>query len=339
MAKSIQEICRLVQLMTGSRQVALSIRHNDTQTITRLSFIVDRPAGAEWKNRAPVVSRERRHLFSRDIKEFREFDNHPLLELVPNLKSIECFLWPLDESDDLTFLILNPQPSYFGQPDTQRNVEMLANVAKMIFTDLADAQHSQVLDLPADNQHNQPPEPVNPEPIAKFLADTLLAKQRLLTRNTTSYVALRQWRKPIKAYQISALKALKSQPDNSLTKLAADEMCNSIKKIYGNDFDIVVPVPGGSSGRSNSFSVELARQIAENLNVRFSDILVPAPVRTGSSHPAKSAKLQPYRLSGAETGRALIIDDVATSGRHLELAAEALLQCCSHASAIVWIAD
>ncbi len=116
-------------------------------------------------------------------------------------------------------------------------------------------------------------------------------------------------------------------------------MVSATKRIYGTSFDVVVPIPCGSSGIENCLSVETARVVAEKLGIGFENVLVPAPVKKGASHPSKSSTLQPYKLSKPISGRALIIDDVASSGKHIELAWNALSGNCSHCAAMVWVSD
>jgi hypoxanthine phosphoribosyltransferase len=49
--------------------------------------------------------------------------------------------------------------------------------------------------------------------------------------------------------------------------------------------------------------------------------------------------LKPYGLREEVTGNVLIIDDVSTSGKHVELATNALKPFCKYSTAVVWVAD
>ncbi len=101
---------------------------------------------------------------------------------------------------------------------------------------------------------------------------------------------------------------------------------------------MVVPVPGGSSGKDDAFSILLAKSVARQLDIKFLDVLINSDT-VGSSHPKKSAKLQPFQVREKVSGNVLIVDDVATSGRHIELATLAIRPLCNFCTAVVWISD
>ena len=52
-----------------------------------------------------------------------------------------------------------------------------------------------------------------------------------------------------------------------------------------------------------------------------------------------SAALQPYELLNPPKGDVHIIDDVASSGKHIELATIALRQATNYCTTVVWVAD
>ena len=121
--------------------------------------------------------------------------------------------------------------------------------------------------------------------------------------------------------------------------MVAEELTTAIKRVYGGAFQNVVPVPGGSSGKKESFSMRIARRIASNLEIDYTPVLQAAPVRIGASHPQKSLRLQPYTVTDKIDGNVLIIDDVATTGRHMERANEVLRPMAKYCASVVWIAD
>jgi hypothetical protein len=163
------------------------------------------------------------------------------------------------------------------------------------------------------------------DPVSLFLLKTLISKPAIYRRAEISYVAARKWRTPIKAYQIEALKALKTEPPTAFVDAVAEEILLEIAHFGG--FGLVrsvVPVPCGSSGKERCLSVLVAATVAKRLGVAFCNVLQSGPVARGSSSPRKSAKLAPFKVNGALMGPALVIDDVITSGRHMELAQKAL---------------
>lgn len=160
---------------------------------------------------------------------------------------------------------------------------------------------------------------------SKFLLDTLVNKQKLHHRNHVSFVSVRSWRQPIKEYQISALTSLKEVAPAFLAEIIAGEIVDCARRLFGADgLKMVVPVPCGSSGRKDCLSVQLARRVADHLGLQFAEVLEPIGAIPGKSHPKKSAQLQRFKLTGKVAGPILLVDDVATSGRHMELAISSL---------------
>jgi hypothetical protein len=185
----------------------------------------------------------------------------------------------------------------------------------------------------------QPPAIAKPmDPAAIFLFETLSHKQTLHVRNGASYISLRAWRKPIKDHQVAALAAAKLFPPDDFIDQVADELAASAKHHYGaHTFATVVPVPGGSSATKSSLSEKLAARVAQKLKLPVQYALSPQSVAKGKSHPSKSAKLRPYELQEGVKGSALLIDDVATSGRHIELAQSAIRESGHDCFALSWI--
>jgi hypothetical protein len=176
------------------------------------------------------------------------------------------------------------------------------------------------------------------DPAAKFLFETLTHKQALHARNGASYISLRTWKKTIKEYQIAALSAVKMFPPESFVDKVADEMASHAVRLFGShSLTAIVPVPGGSSQTEQSLSEKLAACVAEKLSLPCQFVLKPQLVAKGKSHPSKNAKLKPYDLQQPVQGTVLLIDDVATSGRHIELAQTAIRQSGQDCFALSWI--
>ncbi len=176
------------------------------------------------------------------------------------------------------------------------------------------------------------------DPAAIFLFETLTHKQSLHVRNGTSYISLRTWKKQIKDHQIAALTAAKMFPPISFIEKVADELASNALRLYGShSLTAIVPVPGGSSATQQSLSEKLALSVAQKLKLPCHFVLKPQTVAKGKSHPSKSAKLKPYELQVPVKGTVLLIDDVATSGRHIELAQTAIRESGNDCFALSWI--
>jgi predicted amidophosphoribosyltransferase len=174
--------------------------------------------------------------------------------------------------------------------------------------------------------------------VSRFLLETLLKKPRLLQRKSQPYLALRTWRKPIKQYQISAIKALKSDVPEAFVAQISDELAKGVQSVYGATKDaVVVAVPCGHSGQ-NCLSHQIAAALALRLGVPHVAAFEPLKL-TGSSHPKTNAKRPKMKLTAPVEQRVILVDDIATSGAHIEEAAKLLQKSAKAVWPIVWIAD
>jgi hypothetical protein len=162
-------------------------------------------------------------------------------------------------------------------------------------------------------------------PSEEFLFDTLAFHTTLHSRNNSGYITVRRWRKPFKAYQVGALRIAKKAPSVQFVERVTDEILKALERFLAVPaFANVVPVPPGSSRMADSLSVLLARRLAVELGAESHNCLLAPSTPQGRSHPKKSAQLGPYRIKEKIEGWTLLVDDVASSGRHMELAHKAL---------------
>jgi hypothetical protein len=174
--------------------------------------------------------------------------------------------------------------------------------------------------------------------VVRFLLDTLVVKNRTRSRNGLSYYALRAWRKAIKNEQIAAIKALKAAPHAVLEAQICHDVRHWIASTFGaKRFDAIVPVPCGHSG-ADCLSVRAARMLGAELGVPVVEAFEPLAV-AGSSHPKANVARPRMRLRQQVDGDILLIDDIATSGSHVEEAARKLRHEGNSVIAVSWIAD
>jgi hypothetical protein len=179
--------------------------------------------------------------------------------------------------------------------------------------------------------------PVGEEAILAFLANTLIRRASLRHKGALSYVIVRQWKAALKDVQLAALEGLKIGPSKVAANQIAHEISFVVSSIFeGMNFDAIVPVPCGSSGTPTCMSVEIASALAQILGVPIMNCLSGEP-GSGRSHPHKSKSLKPYRLEGEVSGHLLLVDDVLTSGKHLQLACDALRAAGASVSSVVWV--
>jgi len=174
-------------------------------------------------------------------------------------------------------------------------------------------------------------------PLTRFLDETLIRSQRLHQRRDTSYVAIRRWRSAIKPHQIAALRALKSDVPDAFVAGIAAELASAVRTVYGSPKHcVVVPVPCGSSG-PNCLSCRLAHALAATLSLETSEAFAPLVSKGKSSHPKKNASRARMRLTEEFDRPVILVDDVATSGSHINEAAKLLRASAPSVWPVVWI--
>jgi hypoxanthine-guanine phosphoribosyltransferase len=295
-----------------------------------------------------------------DVNLDTRFKAHGVNRLVPKLKCFIAMLlpdWPSSERAALK--IINPRRSVFIDDKLWRDIGHFARVCSDMLkleklerqTALASAStrvvpasgHLPLLEglhevSPADAELAMQTTG-STDPSAAFLFDTLVRKRVLHNRKGVDYLTLRSWRSALKSYQVSAMINLKEARPAAFVQRAADEIASEIICLHGAGIiESVVPVPGGSSGPRGGFSEVLAREVAYQLDASFCNVLAPQG-RPGSSSPRKSANLKPYDVHGEPKGPILVVDDVVSSGTHIELAVKALRQKASAVYGVAWIGN
>jgi predicted amidophosphoribosyltransferase len=178
----------------------------------------------------------------------------------------------------------------------------------------------------------------DPLAVEQFLLETLLHQPRMLRRRNRRYFGVRSWRKSIKRFQIDALKALKMRGSVPFVDAIASELAGIVREIYGDVGNaIIVPVPCGHSG-PGCLSCRIARRMADLMQVDFLEAFELIEVK-GSSHPATNGRRPKMKLIESISRPVILVDDVATSGAHLEEAANLLGQSSPNVWPIAWIAD
>jgi len=175
------------------------------------------------------------------------------------------------------------------------------------------------------------------EPAGKFLFSTLVKRAALRSRNGVGYLVVRSWRAAIKEHQLSALRALKTHPPSSLVLGIGEELAQAVRSVFGQGhIENVVPVPCGNSGCDECLSTRISANVATRLGARYVAGLKPQ-AGSGRSHPRKSARLSAFEVVRNPAGVTLVVDDVVSSGRHLELAVQALRSGDKPVLAVAWI--
>jgi hypothetical protein len=289
-----------------------------------------------------------------DLRSDPRFASHPLLRLMPHAKSLMALLVPgCPHADRAVLKVINPRRSAFSDATIWRELtkfcEVIASVLCLkVSPSLGNTTHGfQPVADQANNKHKKiafddvQPDGAAPKlPCVSFLFDTLIKKRVLHSRNGVDFITMRTWRGPMKPYQIAALVTLKKGKPNELVRRVASELAAAALNMHGEGLiNCVVPVPGGNSGDEQSFSMLVAREVAAILNIPCDDLLVSAskPAKPGASTPRKSANLKPFNVKRMVDGPILVVDDVVSSGKHMEMAISALREKANAVYGIAWI--
>lgn len=300
-----------------------------------------------------------------ELKNSGWFHEHALASIAPFASSLIIVL--IDDKPTLQpcyLALFNPRASYLKDTSTLASLSELSRIASTLLSHghaefhaealsekansllsdvhsgLEENPHSLALNfdnLPSEINNSSRVKYSSEDPLMLFLNRSLIKRRLLSSRKGSAFVTLRTWRKTAKDTQIDALKSLKLERSPRAIHSVASEMVAAIEELYaGIQFSAVIPVPGGHSGHENSFSVLLAKEIAQLLSLPFASPLV-GKLKKGSSHPKESATLPAYDVQEKVNGSVLLIDDVVTSGVHMEKAITALKKAGAFPLAIAWI--
>jgi phosphoribosylpyrophosphate synthetase len=227
-----------------------------------------------------------------------------------------------------------------GIPESKIDVaklSKLANLASAIISSHAPRQAAETVSFGFQEASPRALTATGTDAILAFLARTLPKQPSLKAKNGIAYTVVRRWKSQLKETQIAAIQALKISNDSVTAQMAAAEIVDAVSRLFsGMKFDSVVPIPGGSSGMEYSLSVQIGECVAALLNIPCINCL-ENKTEIGTSHPKKSIKLKPYKVVGKVSGSVLLVDDIVTTGTHLEKAHIALTRERVAVFAIAWI--
>lgn len=159
----------------------------------------------------------------------------------------------------------------------------------------------------------------------------------LRARNEVRYVTVRRWRARTKTADLQAFREAKRRLDPALIEAAAGEVCEMLRGLLGPTPDyLVTNVACGHSRRPDCFGKRLARRVATLAGAPYVQVFADRFVR-GSSHPRAALRLPPLRWITTPDRMCVVVDDLATSGWHLEEALGELRRDGVAALGIAWL--
>jgi hypothetical protein len=169
------------------------------------------------------------------------------------------------------------------------------------------------------------------------IMQSLVYRPTIFRRNQMRWMSVYRWKAGCKEDGLAALKRAKRELDPKIIDDAALSVAALICELFGDQpADGVTNVPCGHSRRTDCFGKRLAQAVAAHLQIKFVQVFADRP-RPGVSHPKQFANVVPLRQINTPPQFVFVVDDLATSGQHLEESTLALRQLGVAASALAWI--
>jgi hypothetical protein len=163
------------------------------------------------------------------------------------------------------------------------------------------------------------------------------AAPAIMGRNAVSYLRSAAWRADAKAAGVAALKVATRTDDPLALAAAATDVTELLRRVLGEPAHTVTCVPCGHSCREDCFGARLAAEVAAEWGAPFVKLWRDRPIK-GVSHPKEFSRLPPLDWAAEPAGPVVVVDDLATSGWHMEEALTALRSRNVPCTGIVWIA-
>jgi hypothetical protein len=169
------------------------------------------------------------------------------------------------------------------------------------------------------------------------LLGALVYRPMVFRRNEVGWIAACAWRASAKADDIAALKRAKRELDRGLIDGAAKIVTGLVRQLQGDRAAAAIAsVPCGHSRRPDCLGKQIAQSVAAALDLPFLQVFADRPC-SGVSHPKEFGKLPPLERIADPSGSMILVDDLATSGWHVEESLTALRRLGTAASAYTWI--
>jgi hypothetical protein len=169
------------------------------------------------------------------------------------------------------------------------------------------------------------------------LLGSLVYRPMVFRRNDVGWVAACAWRAGAKADDIAALKREKRDLDRRLIDGAGELVAGLVRQLRGDRAaEAITSVPCGHSRRPDCLGKQIAQALAQALGLPFRQVFADRPC-SGVSHPKEFAKLPPPVQIGEPCASMILVDDLATSGWHVEESLSALRGLGASVSAFLWI--
>jgi hypothetical protein len=156
------------------------------------------------------------------------------------------------------------------------------------------------------------------------LLGSLVYRSMIFRRNNVAWIAASAWRVGAKANDIAALKQAKRVLESGLIVGAAELVATLVRQLRGDRAaKAITGVTCGHSRRPDCLGKQIAQAVAEAFDLPFRQVFADRPC-SGVSHPKEFAKLPPLERIAEPFASMILVDDLATSGWHVEESLAAL---------------
>jgi len=166
---------------------------------------------------------------------------------------------------------------------------------------------------------------------------SLVARPAVRCRNGVAYLSARSWRAGTKDADLADLKRWKARRAPEEISAAAGEVAVFLRELIGGWPGVVSNIACGHSRCEDCWGKQLARETARLLEAPFVKLFEDRFV-SGSSHPKEFDRLPPLQWREQPDRPVLVVDDLATSGWHMEEALTLIRAVGQPAMGIAWIA-
>jgi len=169
------------------------------------------------------------------------------------------------------------------------------------------------------------------------LIHSLISQPKMRRRNGVCYFTVRRWRASEKPLQINLVRNIKQNRPELLMDLAGKEIISVANQIIGTKcIDAVTSIPS-SHPKKKSLSKLIGQQTAKLIQKPYIEAFNPINARWNSSHPKNNIHREKITLKHPLNGYILLVDDIATSGSHIEEAVKLLRPKAELIISIAWI--
>jgi predicted amidophosphoribosyltransferase len=173
------------------------------------------------------------------------------------------------------------------------------------------------------------------------LGHVAVFRPRICQRNGVFFTCARSWFGPAKLHGIQIMKASKDAVDQDVAGMMAVDLVQTIEKCHAAAAGALFTAPSPRHSARlgvKHFATLIAEKVAERLESPCKPLFESIPTKHLGHHPAREKEPPKLILENLpESKRIVLVDDVATSGKTLEIHANLLAEAGMKVTCLVWV--